>query len=236
MLEAEAKDRQRTAGGGKSKATAGTDSTPVERRIRTLPQFFGEAPASPSARAVLVDGSPYVEQPDRSWKTPDGKYPASAAMMARWQRQGRISEGTAGHEHAAAGAQADTGTKDKHAGEAVQQAAKLMGTNRQYVADAKKLKEQDPDAFAKVKAGTEKLGTATKRLKAKKLTKREEREEREAADQRAATRRAAKDQKLIKEGYENLTSRPAPSLGTTRSPGISRRGTWPISSPPTRGW
>ena len=34
-------------------------------------------------------------------------------------------------------------------------AAKLTGTNRQYVADAKKLKEQNPEVFEQVKASSD---------------------------------------------------------------------------------
>ncbi len=40
-----------------------------------------------------------------------------------------------------------------HAGEAAEQAAKAAGTNRQYVADAKKLERDRPDLAAKVKRG-----------------------------------------------------------------------------------
>ena len=42
---------------------------------------------------------------------------------------------------------------DRNQGKATEQAARLTGTNRQYVADAKAVKDADPDLFAKVKAG-----------------------------------------------------------------------------------
>ncbi len=42
---------------------------------------------------------------------------------------------------------------NKSQGEAAEQAAKLFGTNRQYVYDAKKLAEQAPDLIEKVKTG-----------------------------------------------------------------------------------
>ncbi len=41
----------------------------------------------------------------------------------------------------------------KHIGEATEQAAKITGTNRQYVADMKPVKELTPEVFEKVKAG-----------------------------------------------------------------------------------
>jgi hypothetical protein len=44
-------------------------------------------------------------------------------------------------------------TASKHANEAVHTAAKAVGTNRQYVADAKKIKAADPDTFERLKAG-----------------------------------------------------------------------------------
>jgi hypothetical protein len=43
--------------------------------------------------------------------------------------------------------------KDRHAGEATQQAAEIFGTNRQYVAVAEKVKERDPELFERVKSG-----------------------------------------------------------------------------------
>jgi hypothetical protein len=42
---------------------------------------------------------------------------------------------------------------DRDAGKATEQAAKMLGTNRTYVAEAAKLKGEDPDVFAAVKAG-----------------------------------------------------------------------------------
>ena len=47
-----------------------------------------------------------------------------------------------------------------NAGKATAQAAALTGTNRQYVADAKNLKENAPDLFAQVKAGKKKMHKA----------------------------------------------------------------------------
>jgi hypothetical protein len=42
---------------------------------------------------------------------------------------------------------------DKNAGRAAHQAAKLTGTNRQYVSDAKAVKAKAPELFEKVKDG-----------------------------------------------------------------------------------
>ena len=52
------------------------------------------------------------------------------------------------------------GGSDRHDSEATAQAAALTGTNRQYVADAKNLKENAPDLFAQVKAGKKKMHKA----------------------------------------------------------------------------
>ena len=55
-------------------------------------------------------------------------------------------------------------------GKAAEQAAKLTGTNRQYVADAKKLRDEAPEQFALVKAGLATIPTA-KRAVAKRQPK-----------------------------------------------------------------
>jgi hypothetical protein len=105
LLEAEAKERQRQAGGDKRAAEA--ELSPA------LPQKVGEAPPD-----ELDEG------------------------------QGLILQFSG---------------KKKHAGEAAAQAAKLTGTNRQYVAEAKKLKEESPDLFEEVKSGRVKLKEAKKK-------------------------------------------------------------------------
>lgn len=51
---------------------------------------------------------------------------------------------------------------------ATAQAAALTGTNRQYVADAKNLKENAPDLFAQVKAGKKKMHKAKREYKERK--------------------------------------------------------------------
>lgn len=43
--------------------------------------------------------------------------------------------------------------KSKHDGESTAQAAKIVGTNRQYVSDAKKIKQDAPEIFEKMKSG-----------------------------------------------------------------------------------
>lgn len=52
-------------------------------------------------------------------------------------------------------------------GKAVEQAAKLVGTNRQYVQDAKKIKAETPDLFEAVKAGKVTIPAAKREVAAK---------------------------------------------------------------------
>jgi hypothetical protein len=63
------------------------------------------------------------------------------------------------------------GEKDKHAGEAAQQAAAALGTNAKYVRLARRLKENDAKAFAQVKAGTLTLFAALKPKQPRKAPK-----------------------------------------------------------------
>jgi N6-adenosine-specific RNA methylase IME4 len=65
----------------------------------------------------------------------------------------------------------------RRADRALDLAAKLTGTNRQYVADAKKLKEQNPEVFEQVKAGEKTIVQARRELK-------EERRERQRQENR----------------------------------------------------
>lgn len=61
---------------------------------------------------------------------------------------------------------------DQNDGKAAAEAAAITGTNRQYVADAKKTKEEDPDEFERMKAGAV---TVTQVKRKKKEKKREAR-------------------------------------------------------------
>lgn len=62
---------------------------------------------------------------------------------------------------------------------AVQQAAKLLGTNRQYVSDAKKLSAERPDLAEKIKAGEMSIPEAKKTINAEKVqAKRDEQRQR----------------------------------------------------------
>lgn len=56
------------------------------------------------------------------------------------------------------------GSSDRHAGEAADQAAKLLGTNRKYVADAKKLRNQNPELFEQVRRGDKTLQEANRQI------------------------------------------------------------------------
>jgi hypothetical protein len=138
---------------------------------------------------VLVDGIPYVAESDGTWKTADGKYTAPSSTMERWQRLGKVSEGTPAHDSASAVVEADTGVRGKHSGEAVQQAAELMETNRQYVAGAKAVKEADPELHEQVKAGRVKLREATVKVKGKKLSRKAEKQARAQEEQERKLRR-----------------------------------------------
>ena len=55
-----------------------------------------------------------------------------------------------------------------HSGEAVEKAAKLTGTNRQYVSDAKKIKAEDPETFLKIRAGTTTISKEKRKAEAAK--------------------------------------------------------------------
>ena len=68
-------------------------------------------------------------------------------------------------------------TTPARAAQSLDLAAKLTGTNRQYVADAKKLKEQNPEVFEQVKAGEKTIVQARRELK-------EERRERQRQENR----------------------------------------------------
>jgi hypothetical protein len=182
LLKAEAKERQRASGGDRYAAeikdtvpvppnigepvAGGGDKHVIEiKDVGPVPQKIGEPVEGPAARTVIhkVYG-PYTEQPDGNWRDAEGRE-ASARTIERWQQQGKIRE--RGPESPAAVAAEETGVnaKDKHAGEAVQQAARLVGSNRQYVADATAVKQADPDLFAKVKAGAVKLKDAKKKVR-----------------------------------------------------------------------
>lgn len=71
---------------------------------------------------------------------------------------------------------------DPMAGRANSQAAKMLGTNRQYVADAKKLAAERPDLAVRVKSGEMSIPQANAAVKAEKAqAKRTEQRERTAA-------------------------------------------------------
>ena len=61
-------------------------------------------------------------------------------------------------------------TKAENDGRAAEKAAKLTGTNRQYVADAKKIKAADPEAFEEIKGGKTTISKAKRKLTANKVT------------------------------------------------------------------
>jgi hypothetical protein len=152
LLEGEAKERQRAAGGNRKAVEAAvTEAGP---------------PANSAARTLVhQDFGPYSQQPDGTWRSPEGRE-VSARGMERWQAQGRVGAPEAAAAQAVS-QKVDGAPPDRNAGKAAAQAAKLTGTNRQYVADAKKLKAEDPEAFEGVKAGKVKLSEAKRRSRRK---------------------------------------------------------------------
>ena len=156
-LKAEAKERQRAAGGDRHTAES--------KDVGPVPQKIGEPAAGASARTVIhQDYGAYTQQPDGTWRNATGQS-ISAEGMERWQRRGKISERTSQSPGAVTAEEVGGSAKAKHAGEAVQQAAKLVGSNRQYVADAVAVKLADPDLFAKVKTGAVKLKDAKQQVR-----------------------------------------------------------------------
>jgi hypothetical protein len=152
LLEAEAKERQRAAGG---------DRKAVEAAVTEA----GRA-ATPSARTLVhQDFGLYSQQPDGTWRSPEGRE-VSATGMERWQAQGKVRPLEAAEQQAVS-QKVDGAPPDRNTGKAAAQAAKLTGTNRQYVADAKKLKAEDPETFEQVKAGKVKLREAKRRSRRK---------------------------------------------------------------------
>jgi hypothetical protein len=65
----------------------------------------------------------------------------------------RAGQASGGRGHRKETPPNDLGDVSAHSGEAVAKTAEACGTNRQYVADAKKIKEADPEAFEAVKRG-----------------------------------------------------------------------------------
>ena len=63
---------------------------------------------------------------------------------------------------------------DRHAGEAAEQAARIAGTNRDYVAKAKKLRKHWPELFEQVRSGIVELPEADRTLRAALLVLKEQ--------------------------------------------------------------
>jgi hypothetical protein len=72
--------------------------------------------------------------------------------------------GAAGREARKSGSVKEL-TKPSNNGKAAAHAAKLTGTNRQYVADAKKLRAEAPDKAERVKAGSATIPQVKRELK-----------------------------------------------------------------------
>jgi hypothetical protein len=171
LLEAEAKERQRAAGGDK--------------------------------RGVGAE----VTQPDGARRSPEGREVRPTDSVGPEAVRQKADQAPQALE-------AEQPGRDGNAGKAAEQAAKLTGTNRQYVADAKKLKEQDPQTFEEVKTGKMKLKEATARLKANKPASAQERRLRQQeAAKKQEKRQAAKDRKRIADALSRLDADTRRALG-----------------------
>lgn len=91
---------------------------------------------------------------------------------AKRQQHGQKQGGkTAGRGRAKADSysqKTDSSNSERNEGKAAAEAAATTGTNRQYVAEAKKLKEEDPEEFEQVKAGKTTLPQVKRKIKEKK--------------------------------------------------------------------
>lgn len=113
--------------------------------VKFLTKQANENKATAQAAAILGTNRQYV--------TDAKKLVEQAPELAEKVRLGELSIAQARQElPKPPGRSLDVGFS-KHANEATEQAAKLVGTNRQYVTDAKKLVEQAPELAAKVRAG-----------------------------------------------------------------------------------
>jgi N6-adenosine-specific RNA methylase IME4 len=85
------------------------------------------------------------------------------------QKTGKGSDGSGGRGRKRNPTQKVGEGFDRHTGEVVEQAAKMVGINRQYIADAKKIKEEDPKAFEEIRQGTKTIKEAKWQQKQKQL-------------------------------------------------------------------
>lgn len=68
-----------------------------------------------------------------------------------------------------AGVKADPAQKIAEGGEAREQAGEMFGVNRQYVSDAKKLRDEAPEQFERVKNGKDTLVSVKKKIKKERM-------------------------------------------------------------------
>lgn len=84
------------------------------------------------------------------------------------QAKGKSDDGTSGGRGKKQTLPKELGKVSRHHGEAVAQAAKLVGVNRQYVQEAKALKAEAPEVFEQVRSGEKTLPEAKREVAAKK--------------------------------------------------------------------
>jgi hypothetical protein len=91
---------------------------------------------------------------------------------------------------------------DGNAGRATQEAARIAGTNRQYVAEAGRIRKQAPDLFEQIKHGTLKVTQARQKLR--------EREKRADNAKRAAEAEAARqrqpEENISREEWQRIVA------------------------------
>ena len=88
---------------------------------------------------------------------------AAAEMLPMLEREAKERQRT--HGGTAPGRKTLGQKADGVKGKASQQAARLAGTNRQYVAEAKRIREQAPDLFEQVRDGKLRVAQAREELK-----------------------------------------------------------------------
>ena len=103
----------------------------------------------------------------------------------------RAGQASGGRGHRKEPPPNDLGDVSAHSGEAVAKAAEACGTNRQYVADAKKIKEADPEAFEAVKRGEKSVPQAKREDAAVKRQRKPPKRYVPTPDQRMMDRRLA---------------------------------------------
>jgi N6-adenosine-specific RNA methylase IME4 len=126
--------------------------------------------------------------------TPSQKAAIAVEMLPLLEEEAAKRQATAGREQAARGKEGgrgkqkpltqkvEQGVSERNEQSAAAVAAATTGTNRQYVADAKKLKEEDPEEFERLKTGETTLPQAQRKQREQKKETRRAENHRKVAD------------------------------------------------------